>query len=123
MSFCAFAALEEKAAALLGKESGLFVPSGTMANLLASTNILQNVYNENNAYSFLFKYLFFSINKMQVEQIHCGNIFKIGIILAAIVLLLMLLPVMVHCSQRGSEMICGEKSHTFLFEQGGPAQV
>lgn len=30
---------------------------------------------------------------------------------------------MVHCSQRGSEMICGEMSHTFLFEQGGPAQV
>ncbi|XP_021938672.1 probable low-specificity L-threonine aldolase 2 [Zootermopsis nevadensis] len=59
-------ALEEKAAALLGKESGLFVPSGTMANLLA---------------------------------------------------------IMVHCSQRGSEMICGEKSHTFLFEQGGPAQI
>jgi threonine aldolase len=38
--FCAFAALEEKAAALLGKESGLFVPSGTMANLLASMNII-----------------------------------------------------------------------------------
>jgi len=30
---------------------------------------------------------------------------------------------MVHCGQRGSEMICGEWSHTFLFEQGGPAQV
>lgn len=59
-------ALEEKAAAMLGKESGLFVPSGTMANLLA---------------------------------------------------------IMVHCSQRGSEMICGEMSHTFLFEQGGPAQI
>jgi threonine aldolase len=35
----------------------------------------------------------------------------------------MFLPVMVHCSQRGSEMICGEFSHTFLFEQGGPAQA
>jgi threonine aldolase len=34
--------LEEKAAALLGKESGLFVPSGTMANLLASMKILWN---------------------------------------------------------------------------------
>ncbi|PSN45213.1 putative low-specificity L-threonine aldolase 2 [Blattella germanica] len=58
--------LEEKAAAMLGKESGLFVPSGTMGNLLA---------------------------------------------------------IMVHCSERGSEMICGEKSHTFLFEQAGPAQI
>ena len=28
--------LEEKAAAILGKESGLFIPSGTMGNLLAS---------------------------------------------------------------------------------------
>lgn len=28
--------LEKKSAELLGKESGLFVPSGTMANLLAS---------------------------------------------------------------------------------------
>jgi threonine aldolase len=35
----------------------------------------------------------------------------------------MFLAVMVHCSQRGSEMICGELSHTFMFEQGGPAQV
>lgn len=25
---------------------------------------------------------------------------------------------MVHCSQRGSEMIAGDLSHTFLFEQG-----
>jgi threonine aldolase len=33
---CTFAALEEKAAAMLGKESGLFVSSGTMGNLLAS---------------------------------------------------------------------------------------
>jgi threonine aldolase len=33
---CTFSALEEKAAAMLGKESGLFVPSGTMGNLLAS---------------------------------------------------------------------------------------
>ncbi|KAJ9574649.1 hypothetical protein L9F63_008181, partial [Diploptera punctata] len=58
--------LEEKAAAILGKESGLFIPSGTMGNLLA---------------------------------------------------------IMVHCNERGSEMICGDKSHTFLFEQGGPAQI
>lgn len=31
--------LERKAAELFGKESALFVPSGTMANLLASKNI------------------------------------------------------------------------------------
>lgn len=30
------AKLEEKAAHLLGKEAGLFVPSGTMGNLIAS---------------------------------------------------------------------------------------
>ena len=29
--------LEERAAALLGKEAGLFVPSGTMSNLIATT--------------------------------------------------------------------------------------
>jgi Threonine aldolase len=37
---CNFAALEEKAAAMLGKESGLFVPSGTMGNLLASMQFI-----------------------------------------------------------------------------------
>lgn len=31
--------LERKAAELFGKEAALFVPSGTMANLLASKNI------------------------------------------------------------------------------------
>ena len=30
---------------------------------------------------------------------------------------------MVDCNQRGSRMLCGEFSHTFLFEQGGTAQV
>jgi hypothetical protein len=59
---------------------------------------------------------------MQVKQISYGNNFKISVILASIVII-MFLPVMVHCSQRGSELICGELSHTFLFEQGGPAQV
>jgi hypothetical protein len=36
------AALEEKAAAMLGKESGLFVASGTMGNLLASMHFIVN---------------------------------------------------------------------------------
>jgi hypothetical protein len=39
---CGVAALEEKAAAMLGKESGLFVASGTMGNLLASTQFIVN---------------------------------------------------------------------------------
>ncbi|XP_050508495.1 uncharacterized protein LOC114339167 isoform X2 [Diabrotica virgifera virgifera] len=58
--------LERRAAELLGKEDAIFVPSGTMANLLA---------------------------------------------------------MMVHCPQRGSEIISGDKSHTFLLEQGGAAQL
>ena len=36
MNFHLLSELEEKAAAMLGKESGLFIPSGTMGNLLAS---------------------------------------------------------------------------------------
>lgn len=53
--------LEQKSAALLNKEAGLFLPSGTMANLVA---------------------------------------------------------IMVHCNQRGSEILVGDNSHTFRFEQG-----
>ncbi|XP_013106872.1 uncharacterized protein LOC106086664 [Stomoxys calcitrans] len=58
--------LEEKSAAIFEKEAGLFVPTGTMANLLA---------------------------------------------------------IMVHCHRRGAEAICGDNSHTFLYEQGGAAQL
>lgn len=32
-------------------------------------------------------------------------------------------PVMVHCDSRGSEAICGDMSHTFLYEQGGAAYL
>lgn len=58
--------LEKKAATLLEKEAGLFVPSGTMGNLIA---------------------------------------------------------MMVHCTRRGSEVFVGDISHTFLYEQGGAAQL
>ncbi|KYB25872.1 uncharacterized protein LOC659017 isoform X1 [Tribolium castaneum] len=34
-----------------------------------------------------------------------------------------LIAIMVHCSQRGSEIISGDNGHTFRFEQGGPAQI
>ena len=57
--------LEEMAAKRLGKTAGLFVPSGTMANLIA---------------------------------------------------------VLVHCG-RGDEMILGDQSHTFCYEQGGSSAV
>lgn len=30
---------------------------------------------------------------------------------------------MVHCNNRGSEAICGDMSHTFLYEQGGAAYL
>lgn len=58
--------LEQKSALLFEKEAALFVPSGTMANLLA---------------------------------------------------------IMVHCHQRGAEAICGDLSHTLLYEQAGAAQI
>ncbi|KRT82209.1 hypothetical protein AMK59_4384, partial [Oryctes borbonicus] len=58
--------LIRKSCELFGKEDGVLVPSGTMANLIA---------------------------------------------------------IMVHCRERGSELICGDNSHTFRFEQGGPAQL
>ncbi|CAM9284477.1 unnamed protein product [Ascophyllum nodosum] len=57
--------LEAETAKVLGKEAALFVPSGTMANLICH---------------------------------------------------------MVWCSQRGSEMILGDQSHTFLWEQANAAQ-
>ncbi|MBC8479036.1 MAG: low-specificity L-threonine aldolase [FCB group bacterium] len=53
--------LQQKAADLMGKEAGLFVPSGTMGNLVS---------------------------------------------------------ILTHCS-RGSEVILGNKSHTFIYEAGG----
>ena len=53
--------LEEKAANILGKESGLLVPSGTMGNLVS---------------------------------------------------------ILTHC-QRGTEILIGDKSHTFYYEAGG----
>ncbi|EDW80250.1 uncharacterized protein Dwil_GK21059 [Drosophila willistoni] len=34
-----------------------------------------------------------------------------------------LLAIMVHCPSRGSEIIIGDQSHVFLYEQGGPAQL
>lgn len=58
-------ALQDKMAALFGKEAALFVPSGTMSNLIG---------------------------------ISC------------------------HCQARGLEVIMGDRSHTFLREQGGLSQ-
>ena len=57
--------LEEESARLLGKEAGLFIPSGTMGNLAA---------------------------------------------------------ILSHC-ERGSEIILGDKAHTFLYEVGGIAAL
>ncbi|RXG71657.1 putative low-specificity L-threonine aldolase 2 [Armadillidium vulgare] len=59
-------ALQKKVATLLGKEDALFVPSGTMANLIC---------------------------------------------------------VLGHCWSRGAEVILGDQTHIFLFEQGGIAQL
>ncbi|XP_077980492.1 uncharacterized protein LOC144435752 [Glandiceps talaboti] len=58
--------LERRAAEMLGKEAALYVPSGTMSNLIA---------------------------------------------------------VMCHCNQRGQEMLLGDKSHIFFYEQGGAAYL
>ena len=58
--------LQEKVAAMLGKESSLFFPSGTMANLTG---------------------------------------------------------IMAHASQRGDEVILGDRSHISTFEQGGVSQI
>jgi len=33
------------------------------------------------------------------------------------------IAVMTHCNERGSEMFVGDKSHIFLYEQGGAAYV
>ncbi|CAH0564411.1 unnamed protein product [Brassicogethes aeneus] len=34
-----------------------------------------------------------------------------------------LISIMVHCSQRGCELLCGDNGHTFLLEQAGASQV
>lgn len=36
---------------------------------------------------------------------------------------LSVVAVMVHCHQRGSEVIVGDNSHTYRFEQAGAAQI
>ncbi|XP_053607469.1 uncharacterized protein LOC128673560 [Plodia interpunctella] len=59
-------ALESKIAHMLGKQAALFVPSGTMANLIA---------------------------------------------------------IMVHCNKRGSEVLVGDRSHIFSYEQGGASHL
>ncbi|KAF5302076.1 hypothetical protein FQR65_LT08626 [Abscondita terminalis] len=56
--------LERRCAELLGKEDAVYLPSGTMCNLIA---------------------------------------------------------IMVYCSKHGTEFIAGDRSHTFLYEQGGAA--
>ncbi|KAK4874186.1 hypothetical protein RN001_013546 [Aquatica leii] len=56
--------LEKRCAELLGKEDAVYLPSGTMCNLIS---------------------------------------------------------IMVHCNRRGLEFIAGDKSHAFLYEQGGSA--
>ncbi|CAH1795734.1 unnamed protein product [Owenia fusiformis] len=58
--------LQRKCAEMFGKEAALFVPTGTMGNLIS---------------------------------------------------------VMTHCQGRGQELICGDKSHVFLYEQGGVAHL
>lgn len=35
----------------------------------------------------------------------------------------LLIAVMVHCRERGDEMIVGDLSHLHIYEQGGSAQV
>merc|ERR1719253_781311 len=59
-------ALEVRVAKLLGKEAALYVPSGTMANLLAIAS---------------------------------------------------------HCPKRGEEVIFGDQSHNFIYEQGGASSL
>lgn len=59
-------ALEERLATMTGKEAGLFVPSGTMGNLIC---------------------------------------------------------VLVHCWGRGAEVLLGDLSHIYIYEQGGVAQL
>ncbi|XP_026481596.1 probable low-specificity L-threonine aldolase 2 [Ctenocephalides felis] len=34
-----------------------------------------------------------------------------------------LIAILVHCKRRGSELICGDLAHTFLYEQGGAAYL
>ncbi|HZZ41476.1 MAG TPA: low-specificity L-threonine aldolase [Tepidisphaeraceae bacterium] len=59
-------ALQEKSAELLGKEAALFVPSGTMGNLISLLS---------------------------------------------------------HCPNRGAEILLGDQSHIFFYEQGGASSV
>lgn len=77
--------LEVRVAKLFEKEAAIFVPSGTMANLLASELIRRE------------------ISRLESNLFSCS--------------------VMVHCDARGSEVICGNWSHVFKYEQGSSASV
>lgn len=76
-------------------EAALFVPSGTMSNLIAGW-ICAFIINVLDDFSW-------GYNGDYVHVIYDA--------------------VMVHCRERGDEMIVGDLSHIHIYEQGGSAQV
>lgn len=90
---CPPAELQRLAASVLGMESALFVPSATMANLIAG---------ESGA----------ALAAPRAPRLW-GGPSPHG----------PSLPVMCHCQRRGAQLFLGQDTHLHLYEHGGAAQV
>lgn len=86
--------LQKIAADMFQMEAALFVPSGTMSNLIAGE--LCSYWQSLGTFFFLGQ----NGHKCVFDCL-----------------------VMVHCKERGDEIIVGDLSHLHIYEQGGSAQV
>lgn len=94
------AELQQIAADMFQMEAALFVPSGTMSNLIAGELAL--------CWSIkLHHYLFIYFINLPIVN----------------VMMTCHYAVMAHCRERGDEIIVGDLSHMHIYEQGGCAQV
>lgn len=84
-------------------EAALFVPSGSMSNLIAGELALFVNIKQRNITHYC---LFFSLNQPILSGMMTFHY-----------------TVMVHCRERGDEIIVGDLSHIHIYEQGGCAQV
>lgn len=157
--------LQKEAAELFGMEDTLFVPTGTMGNLIAGMTVctvmprainksclhlclgvevntrdailLSLVYTalplgiKKKTFLFwmVYEWLKCSWNFVVVFNqiyIHCRAELLFPTCFALLRLFFFVcvsLSVMVHCRERGDEMLLGDLSHIYIYEQGGSAQV
>lgn len=99
------AELQEIAADMFQMEAALFVPSGSMSNLIAGELTLCLSVKQKKTKAKQQLCHFFNDQSMLNGMMMCHY------------------AVMVHCRERGDEIIVGDLSHVHIYEQGGCAQV